>query len=59
MVSKQNDIEDLIDTMILGGNEFVDNLKKSLPESLAETLEMFHETNISNLKKIKELVKNQ
>ena len=59
MAKKQNDIEDLIDNMISGGTEFVENLKKALPESLAETLVMFHETNVSNLKKIKELMKNQ
>ena len=59
MVEKENDIEELIDDMISGGNEFVDHLKAVLPDSLAETLTMFHESNIANLKKIKELVKTK
>ena len=59
MVEKENDIEELIDNMISGGNDFVDQLKGVLPNSLAETLTMFHESNIANLKKIKELVKTK
>ena len=57
MVEKENDIEELIDEMISGGNDFVDHLKGKLPESLAETLTMFHESNVTSLKKIKDLVK--
>ena len=59
MTHKKNDIEELIDEMISGGNEFVDTLKKRLPESVAESLSMFHESNVSNLKKIQEFVKSQ
>jgi len=59
MVEKKNDIEELIDNMILGGDEFVKHLKEVLPDSLAETLTMFHESNVSNLKKIKDLVKTK
>jgi hypothetical protein len=59
MVEKENDIEELIDNMISGGNDFVDQLKGVLPDSLAETLTMFHESNVVNLKKIKELVKTK
>ena len=59
MVEKENDIEELIDSMISGGNDFVDQLKGVLPDSLAETLTMFHESNVANLKKIKELVKTK
>ncbi len=59
MVKKENDIEELIDNMISGGNDFVDQLKGVLPDSLAETLTMFHESNVANLKKIKELVKTK
>ena len=59
MVEKENDIEELIDNMISGGNDFVDQLKGVLPDSLAETLTMFHESNVANLKKIKELVKTK
>lgn len=59
MVKKENDIEELIDNMISGGNDFVDQLKGVLPDSLAETLTMFHESNVANLKKIKKLVKTK
>lgn len=59
MDEKKNDIEELIDNMILGGDEFVKHLKEVLPESLAETLTMFHESNVSNLKRIKNLVKSK
>ena len=59
MDKKENEIEELIDNMISGGNEFVDQLKGVLPNSLAETLTMFHESNVANLKKIKKLVKTR
>ena len=59
MNEKKNDIEELIDNMILGGDEFVKHLKEVLPESLSETLTMFHESNVSNLKKIKDLVRTK
>jgi len=59
MDEKKNDIEELIENMILGGDEFVKHLKEVLPDSLAETLTMFHESNVSNLKKIKDLVKTK
>jgi hypothetical protein len=59
MTEKKNDIEELIDNMISGGDELVDHLKEVLPESLAETLVMFQESNVTNLKKIKEFVKTK
>jgi len=59
MTEKKNEIEELIDNMISGGDDLVDNLKKVLPDSLSETLVMFHESNVVNLKKIKEFVKTK
>jgi hypothetical protein len=59
MTEKKNDIEELIDNMISGGDDLVDHLKEVLPDSLAETLVMFHESNVINLKKIKEFVKTK
>ena len=56
MVSEKNDIENLIDAMIKSGDEFVDNLKTVLPNSLSESMVMFHESNVENLKKIKEFL---
>ncbi len=53
MTDEKNEIEKLIDNMISGGDELVDNLKTVLPDSLAESMMMFHESNISNLKKIR------
>jgi len=59
MTEKKNEIEELIDNMISGGDDLVDNLKKVLPDSLSETLVMFQESNVANLKKIKEFVKTK
>jgi len=59
MPDKKNDIEELIENMITGGTDFVDHLKEVLPESLSETVTMFHESNVANLNKIKEFVKTK
>lgn len=56
MVDDKNEIEKLIDTMISNGDDLVENLKTILPESLAESMVMFHESNVSNLKKIREFL---
>ncbi len=59
MPEKENEIEELIDNMISGGNDLVNHLKEVLPDSLSETLVMFHESNVTNLKKIKDFVKTK
>jgi len=56
MTDEKNEIEKLIDNMITGGDELVANLKNVLPHSLAESMVMFHESNVTNLKKIKEFL---
>lgn len=56
MTDEKNEIEKLIDNMITSGDELVDNLKNVLPDSLAESMVMFHESNVSNLKKIREFL---
>lgn len=56
MATEKNEIEKLIDNMITSGDELVDNLKTVLPNSLSESMIMFHESNVSNLKKIKEFL---
>ena len=53
MVNEKNEIEKLIDNMISSGDELVDNLKDVLPDSLAESMALFHESNVLNLKKIR------
>ena len=53
---EKNEIEKLIDTMITSGDELVDHLKTVLPISLSESMVMFHESNVLNLKKIKEFL---
>ena len=53
MVNEKNEIEKLIDNMISSGDELVDNLKVVLPDSLAESVALFHESNVLNLKKIR------
>ena len=56
MTGDKNEIDNLIDTMIESGDELVNNLKTVLPNSLSESMIMFHESNIENLKKIKEFL---
>ncbi len=56
MTEEKNEIEKLIDNMITSGDELVDNLKTVLPNSLAESMVMFHESNVTNLKKIKDFL---
>lgn len=56
MVDEKNEIGKLIDNMITSGDELVDNLKTILPNSLSESMVMFHESNVTNLKKIKEFL---
>ena len=57
MVGDKNEIDKLIDTMIESGDELVETLKTVLPNSLSESMVMFHESNVENLKKIKEFLK--
>ena len=56
MSNEKNEIEKLIDTMIVSGDDLVHKLKTVLPESFSESVTMFHESNVANLKKIKELL---
>ncbi len=56
MVRDENEINKLIDTMIKSGDELVENLKTVLPNSLSESMIMFHESNVANLRKIKKLL---
>ena len=52
----RNEIEELIDSMIAGGDDLVENLRTVLPEALAESVSMFHDSNVENLKKIREFL---
>jgi len=56
LADEKNEIEKLIDNMIISGDELVENLKTVLPNSLAESMVMFHESNVTNLKKIKDFL---
>ena len=56
MIDDKNEIDKLIDNMITGGDELMDNFKTVLPNSLYESMMMFHESNVVNLKKIKEFL---
>ena len=56
MYDDKNEIENLIDSMISSEDELVTNLKTVLPNSLAESVLMFHESNVTNLKKIKKFL---
>lgn len=56
MSNEKNEIEKLIDTMISSGDELVQKLKTVLPDSLSESMILFHESNVVNLRKIKEFL---
>ena len=53
---KQNEIDNLIDDMISSGDELVKNLQNVLPKTFSESVTMFHESNVVNLKKIKKIL---
>ena len=56
MSTEKNEIEKLIDTMISNGNDLAQKLKAVLPDYLSESITLFHESNVENLKKIKEFL---
>lgn len=56
MIDEKNEIEKLIDDMIANGDQLVNNIGTILPHSLAESMMMFHESNVINLKKIKKFL---
>ena len=56
MSNDKNEIEKLIDNMISQGDDLVANLKTVLPNSLAESVAMFQESNAVNLTKIKKFL---
>lgn len=56
MPNEKNEIEKLIDSMISGGDEFVQKLKVGLPDSLSDSITLFYESHVVNLKKIKEFL---
>ena len=56
MSNEKNEIEKLIDTIISNSDELVQKLKTVLPNSLSDSMMLFHESNIANLKKIKEFL---
>lgn len=56
MSNEKNEIEKLIDTMISNGDDLVKKLKSVLPDSLSESMMLFHESNVANLNKIKALL---
>lgn len=55
-MTDKNEIEKLIDNMIFAGDELLKNMKTKLPESISESLELFHDSNVENLKKIKDFL---
>ena len=56
MSDKKNEIDSLIDELISNGDDLVNNIKTKLPASLSESISLFQETNVTNLKKIKEFL---
>lgn len=56
MSNEKTEIDKLIDSMIENSTDFVDNLKTILPNSVSESVIMFHESHVKNLKKIREFL---
>ena len=56
MPDEKNEIDKLIDTMISSGDDFINNLKSVLPPSMSDSVIMFQESNVANLKKIREFL---
>ena len=56
MSEEKNDIEKLIDDMISNSDKLVTTLKPKLPDSVAESMVLFHQSHITNLKKIKKFL---
>lgn len=56
MPKEKNEINELIDNVINNSNDLVQSLKSFLPSSISESILMIQESNISNLKKIKEFL---
>lgn len=56
MSNEKNEIEKLIDTMISSSDDLIQKLKTVLPDSLSESMMLFHESNVANLTKIKEFL---
>ena len=56
MPEEKNEIEKLIDVMISSGDDFTKNITSVLPDSLAESVTLFQESNVKNLNKIKEFL---
>ena len=56
MSNEKNEIEKLIDSMISSCDDLGQKLKTVLPDSLSESMMLFHESNVANLTKIKEFL---
>lgn len=56
MADEKTDIDRLIDGMISSSDDLARNLKSVLPESLADSVELFQQSNVSNLRRIKEFL---
>ena len=56
MTDEKNEIDELIDNMISSGDELTTNLKHILPQSLSDSITLFQESNVANLKKIREFL---
>ena len=56
MSEEKNEIDKLIETMISQGDDFINNLKSILPPSVSDSVLLFQESNVANLKKIREFL---
>ncbi len=56
MSEEKNEIDKLIDTMISQGDDLTNNLKSILPPSVSDSVVLFQESNVANLKKIREFL---
>lgn len=56
MSEEKNEIDKLIDTMISQGDDLINNLKSILPPSVSDSVVLFQESNVANLKKIRKFL---
>ncbi len=59
MVDQDNEAVKLVDSVISGSNELVNGIKSVMPEPVAESMTMFQESNVVNLKKIRKILDNR
>ena len=56
MAAEKNEIDKLNENMMTSSDELVANIKTVMPNSQTKFMVMIHESNVTNLKKIKDFL---